>query len=72
MKKNNNLTVFELKHTLKEFYGTSEPLGNLSYKVFKWDLKDSPICLDLACFQQKIKQKINFLGISGSSLHFFN
>ena len=33
--------------------------------------KDSPVCLDLEYYQPKIKQKIYFLDISGSSLHFF-
>ena len=38
----------------------------------KWDLKDSTICLDLTYFQPQNNQKNNFLGISGSSLHFFD
>ena len=55
MKKNNNLTVFELKHTLKEFYGTSEPLGNLSYKVFKMGFKRQSHMFGLSMFSTKNK-----------------
>ena len=41
-------------------------------KCLKWDLKVSPICLDYHIFNPKIKQKNNFLGVSGSSFHFLN
>ena len=48
--KKDNLTVFEPKH-----------LNNLNINCLKWDLKDSPICLDLAYFQPKNKtEKITF------------
>ena len=57
--KKNHLTVFEPKHTLREFYGTDAiPLSHSATfhtKCLKWDLKDNLICLELACFQPKNK-----------------
>ena len=54
------MSVFEPKHFLKGCYdGTDEiPLSQtatLNIKCLKWDLKESPICLDLAYFQPKNK-----------------
>ena len=63
-KNNNNLTVFEPKHPLRVCYGTDAiPLSQTA--IFKVGLKDSTLCLDLAYFNPKIKQKNIFLGISG-------
>ena len=63
-------------------YGTDViPLSHsatFNIKCLKWYLKDSPIRLDLACFQPKKnnnnvtpKQKNDFLGMYGSALFFF-
>ena len=68
------MTVFEPKYPLLGCYGTDAiPLNHpatTNVKCLKWDLKDSPICLDSACFQPK-KQNRKII-ISGLSLHFFN
>ena len=52
IKKKDNLTVFEPKHFLKRCYDgtdafTLSQTGTLNIKCLKWDLKESPICLDL-------------------------
>ena len=60
------LTVFEPKHPLRGCYGTDAiPLSQtatFNIKCFKWDLKDSPICLDLAYFQPQNKIEKNLFG----------
>ena len=58
--KKNDLTVFEPKHLIGGCYDRTDaiPLSHsatFNVKCLKWDLKDSPICLDLAYFQPKIK-----------------
>ena len=63
MKKNkkiDDLTVFEPKHSLEGCYDGADALplsqtATFNIKCLKWDLKDSPICLDLAYFQPKNK-----------------
>ena len=51
LKKIDDLTVFEPKHSLEGcYYGTDAiPLSQTAtFKCLKWDLRYSPICLDLA------------------------
>ena len=75
-KAEDNLTLFEPKHPISVCYETDAiPLSQrttFDIKCLKWDLKDSPVCLNLAYFHPKIKQKNNLFGISGSSLYFFS
>ena len=55
----NNLTVFEPKYPLGDLYKTdaipSSHKACLNDKGLKSYIKDSPVCLDLACFQPKNK-----------------
>ena len=60
LRKIDDLTVFEPKHSLEGWYDGTDALplsqtATFNIKCLKWDLKDSPICLDLAYFQPKNK-----------------
>ena len=57
-KKIDDLTVFEPKHSLEWCYDGTDAIplsqtATLNIKCLKWDLKDTPIGLDLAYFQPK-------------------
>ena len=68
-----NLTVFEPKLSLRVSNGTDAiPVSqtailNITNKCLKFDLKDSPICLDLAYFQTQNKTK-NWVSLSHLSI----
>ena len=66
--------VFEQKYPFSGVFKTNAiPLSHtacLNIEGSKSYLKNSSVCLDLAYFQPKNKQKNNFLVNSVSSLHF--
>ena len=70
------LTVFEHKFPLRVRHKTDAirrgPTASLQIMCSECYLKYKTVCLDLAYFQPKNKQKSNFLVISGSSLLVFN
>ena len=61
--KQDDFTVFEPKHLLGVCFDRTDAIplsqtATFNIKCLKWDLKDIPICLDLAYFQHKnITQK---------------
>ena len=44
-----------MKEMLSKAFDRKQITQNFYVKCLKWDLKDSPICLDLAYFQPKNK-----------------
>ena len=48
------MDIFEPKHPLRGCHGT-DLWTKWQVSCLKWDLKDSPICLDLTYFQPKNK-----------------
>ena len=51
---NDKMDIFEPKHPLRGCHGT-DLWTKWQVSCLKWDLKDSPLCLDLTYFQPKNK-----------------